>query len=331
MIEIKTQVMRGTEISEQGKFDQKIRDTHLNGSEAGGCIRKQWYAKHGAEAAPQEWGYARRGTHAEKYLVSSLLQANVPIRFVGDDQLSLQDAKRKISSTPDGVLDYEDEWIGIEFKSIDPRTNRSYLPKEAHVTQLQIAMAMIDEQVDRPKGIKFSRGLLVYIDASNFDDIIQFDVNADPGILDRMAKRAKKVLNTKDVAVLDREGKRNGGKECQSMCPFKAVCGVSPEDASSRKRANRGSNMDAAAIRYMEIKDQTDALKIEQDGLKEDIKNELHSRKVNKGIVGNIEVSLSMAKGRASLDKKAVKAAGIDLSPFETVGAASERLTLKRV
>ena len=115
------------------------------------------------------------------------------------------------------------------------------------------------------------------------------------------------------------------------MCPFKSACGVSSEDASSRKRANRGSNMDKAAVRYMDIKDSIDTLKVEQDGLKEDIKNELHARKVNKGVVGNIEVSLAIAKGRASLDKKAVKAAGIDLSPFETVGPSSERLTLKRI
>ena len=189
---------------------------------------------------------------------------------------------------------------------------------------------MINEQ-KKPAGMKFSRGLLVYMDASNYDDISQHIVEMDEGILDRMAKRAKKVLNTVDVAGLDREGKRNGGKECQSMCAFKSVCGVTAEDASSRKRANRGSNIDKAAVRYMDIKDQTDLLKVEQDGLKEDIKNELLARKTQKGMVGNIEISLAVSKGRASLDRKRVKAAGIDLSPFETVGAPSERLTLKRV
>ena len=179
--------------------------------------------------------------------------------------------------------------------------------------------------------MKLSRGLLIYIDASNYDDITQHVIPYDEGILDRMAKRAKKILNTKDVASLDREGQRSGGKECRTMCSFRATCGVTSETASSRKRANRGSNMDTAAIRYMEIKDKLDAMKAEQANLKEDIKNELPARKVTKAIVGNIEVSLSISKGRASLDRKAVKAAGIDLSPFETVGLSSERLTLKRV
>ena len=331
MIDVKTQVIRGAELAEVGKFKQD-RTKYLNASEAGSCIRKQWYSKHLTEAEePRMWGYARRGIHGEKYIVDSLKLANVPIDMAGKEQWSLQDEKRRISATPDGVIKFDDEWLGLEIKTIDPRTNRSNLPKEQHVTQLQICMAMIDEQVDRPMGTKFSRGLLVYMDASNYDDIHQHLVLADPDILDRMAKRAKKILNTKDVAMLDREGKRNGGKECQSMCGFKGVCGVTAEDASSRKRANRGSKIDDAAIRYMGIKDSIDTLKTEQDNLKEDIKNELHARRVNKGVVGNIEVTLSTSKGRASLDKKAVKAAGIDLSPFETVGAAVERLTLKYI
>ena len=328
MINIKDSVIRGAEISELNKFKHD-RSKFLNASEAGTCIRKQWYSKHTPEAGePQSWGYARRGTHMEKYVIEKLKLANVPL-LVGDadEQFSLQDEKRRISGTPDDVIVYDDEWHCLEIKSIDPRTNRGYLPKEAHVTQLQICMALVNE-VHTPDRIG---GLLVYIDASNYDDITQHVVQADDTILDKMAKRAKKVLNTKDVASLDREGKRAGGKECQTMCPFKDACGVAPEDASSRKRANRGSNIDKAAIRYMDIKDQTEALKAEQDSLKEDIKNELHSRQVTKGVVGNIEISLAIAKGRASLDKKAVKAAGIDLSPFETVGPSSERLTLKRV
>jgi hypothetical protein len=48
-------------------------------------------------------------------------------------------------------------------------------------------------------------------------------------------------------------------------------------------------------------------------------------------MVGNIDVSLTIAKGRASLNRKAVAVAGIDLSPFESIGQPSERLTVKRV
>jgi hypothetical protein len=114
------------------------------------------------------------------------------------------------------------------------------------------------------------------------------------------------------------------------MCSFKAACGVHDEVAADRSRANRGSNMDAAAISYMGLKDQEDQIKVQKAALQEEIKNGLKQRSTNKVMVGNIEVSLSISKGRASLDKKAVAAAGINLSPFETIGQPSERLTVKR-
>jgi hypothetical protein len=74
-----------------------------------------------------------------------------------------------------------------------------------------------------------------------------------------------------------------------------------------------------------------DTLKAEQDSLKEDLKGELALRGTDKLIAGDIEVSIKQAKGRASLNRKAVAAAGIDLSPYETVGVPSERLTVQRI
>jgi len=113
------------------------------------------------------------------------------------------------------------------------------------------------------------------------------------------------------------------------MCPFRETCGVHLE-AGQPKRANRSSNFDVAALRYMELKDLEDAIKTEKAGLSEDIKRGLRQRGTNKAVVGGINVTLSVTKGRASLDRKAVKAAGIDLSPFETTGNPSERLLVDR-
>lgn len=42
MINIKDSVIRGAEISELNKFKHD-RSKFLNASEAGSCIRKQWY------------------------------------------------------------------------------------------------------------------------------------------------------------------------------------------------------------------------------------------------------------------------------------------------
>ena len=327
-VDIKKLVIRGSEILEEGKFKYD-RKAYLNASEAMTCIRKQWYSKHTPELQePQQWGYARRGIHGEKYLVESLLASNVPLIHAYPEQWSMQDEKRKISCTPDGFIMYDDEMLGIEFKTIDPRTNLSNLPKPAHVAQLQICMEMIDQNVDH--SMPFEKGLLVYMDASNFDKIIQFTIDRDYGILDRMKKRSNKVLNSDDPSSLEREGKAAGGKECKTMCGFADVCGVKVT-GRGKPKANRGSNVDGDAKRYVEIKDEIDVLRGEQDNLKEDIKVELQSRDTLSVMVGDIQVELFTVKGRASLDKKAVKAAGIDLSPFEKVGASSERLTVKRI
>ncbi len=322
-------IIIGSDANDAGRFDQAQRDKYLNASEAMTCIRKQWYQKNGAKGEPQDWGFARRGTHGEKFLVASLLAANVPLAFTGDEQLSLQDEKRKISSTPDGIIQYDDAWIVTEFKTIDPRSNKSKLPKPAHIAQLEIAMELIADQVERPAGVSL-KGVLIYLDASNYHDIVEVSVPRNPAILDQMAKRASKVLRTRDVGNLDREGKRNGGNECRVMCPFKETCGVHAETNVDRKRANRGSNLDGAAIRYMTLKDTEASIKAEKAVLQEDIKSGLAQRGTNKVMVGNISVSMSITKGRLSLDKRAVAAAGIDLSPFEKIGNPSERLLVER-
>ena len=65
--------------------------------------------------------------------------------------------------------------------------------------------------------------------------------------------------------------------------------------------------------------------------LKEDWKSKVLSRGTKKVKCGDGEVSRSQTKGRASRNRKAVAAAGINLAPFETVGSPSERLTVQRI
>lgn len=298
------------------------RTEFLNSSEAGDCIRKIWYGKHTPEAAEeQDWGFARRGSHGESYVTDSLAANNsVALDMIGDNQLSLQDKKRRLSATPDGVIKIGDgDWEGLEIKTIDPRTNLRNLPKTNHLIQFKIAMALINQETD----YRVTQGRLLYMDASNFNAIQEFKIGVDDGILDSYAKKAKRVFTAPSADGLDREGKRDGG--CK-FCSFTEVCGVS---AAPRKRVTGGAS--GSAVRYVAIKDQIDTLKAEQDSLKEDLKGELALRGTDKLIAGDIEVSISQAKGRASLNRKAVAAAGIDLSPFETVGAPSERLTVQRI
>ena len=329
-IDLQKSIDAGRTALDVGKF-KFDRTAYLNASEAMSCIRKQWYAKNMPEAAEaQDWGYARRGSHGEKYVIESLIAANVPLIWSDpDQQVSLQDEDRKISATPDNVIMYDDVWIPIEIKTIDPRKNRRYLPTIEHITQLQLGMALINEQL-KPDGVKMSRGILMYMDASNFNDIIQFDVEYDDAILDKMAKRARKKLRTKSVDVLDREGRVNGGKECQTMCAFKGVCGVEIKDTSSRKKANRNSNLDKAAVRFVELTDTMKAMKLDQDAAKEEIKVELIKRGINHASVGDIEIELTKVSGRKSFDKKAAEKAGLPVGEYMTEGKPSERLTVAR-
>jgi hypothetical protein len=180
-------------------------------------------------------------------------------------------------------------------------------------------MALVNQETD----YTVKQGRLLYMDASNFNAIQEFKIGVDDGILDSYAKKAKRVFSAPSADGLDREGKRDGG--CK-FCSFTEVCGVS---AAPRKRVTGGAS--GSAVRYVAIKDQMDTLKAEQDSLKEDLKGELALRGTDKLIAGDIEVSIKQAKGRASLNRKAVAAAGIDLSPYETVGVPSERLTVQRI
>jgi hypothetical protein len=328
--DIKALVLRGQAAHravDKFSFD---RSKFLNASEAAGCIRWQWYRKHAPELSGEDsWGYAYRGHAVEAYMVEMMRMANAPLRGAGEDQQSIQDDETKISATPDGWLDYgEDGEVEVtEFKSIDPRYNKNNLPKKEHVIQLQIGMELMHKVTD----IKPERGILCYTDASNFDDIIQFPIRRDKNILKKMEQRARKVLRSKKVDALDREGKTNN--ECR-YCPFAKACGVTGASATSQarspktSRANRGSALAEDVSSYVDAKGREAAAKAEKDAAAESIKEELASRKTNELTVGGFKVRLQAVKGRTSLDKAAVKKAGIDLSPFEKVGAPSERLTI---
>jgi hypothetical protein len=335
-MDVKRKILLGAAaIDARDAFDPEERREYMNASEAMTCIRKQWYAKFNEDAGEeQDWGYARRGNGVEKHVVACLLAANVDLRLAGEDQEGVYSDEHRISATPDGVFVEPEYLIGGEFKSIDPRVNRNNLPREYNVTQLQLGMALVDRvkvELGLPD-LPFSHGLLTYTDASNWNDTIQFTVPFDPDILDRLAKRAKRLLGTRSVARLPREGKMGGGKECNTMCSFKAQCmgdEAAVDGTTQSGRGNKGSRLDIVVQDYWAAKLIELSAKGDKDEAAERIKQELRKRKVSTLTVGGRSVELVSVKGRLSLDKKAVKAKGIDLTPFEKRGAASERLTIK--
>lgn len=324
--DLKKAVLAGADAIDARKTWSVDRSKYLNASEAVSCIRKQWFSKHDAEGAPeQDWGYARRGTQGEKYVVEALRAAGLELLFAGDDQSSIADDELMISATPDGVLyNASGAHVALEIKTIDPRTNRANLPRREHLVQIQLGMELLRTQ----RGLDIESGLILYMDASNYNQLDIYPVGRNPQILSDMAIRARLVLRTRNVDKLDREGRTTGA--CKT-CPFADRCGVDLAETKAFTRSNRGSALDAAVRRYVEISQEQDGLSDEKAALAEEIKAELRKRNTSSTIVGDIEVELTSVAGRSSIDQKAMEKAGIDLAPFKKIGLPSERLTVKAI
>jgi len=322
---IKDLILTGAQALDDNEGFGIDRAKYLNASTADSCIRKQWFERH-LPPVEQDWGFARRGKQGELYLVDCLLASGAELAYCGEDQVSLVSDEHRISATPDGYMSTDQGWLALEFKTFDPNSNRNYFPRKGHVTQLQIGMELAhlqDDEFPAP-----ASGKIVYMNASNYNDILEFDIERDRDILDRLAPRAKRMLTAKAIDKLDREGKRDGQCKNYGGCPFAAQCGIEIEGTATVNRANRGSALDAAVQAYVLAKaDETEA-KARKEDAAESIKVELQSRNARELIVGNHRAALTPVAGRRSYDWKAMQAAGIDLSPFMTVGKASERLTV---
>jgi len=324
MTTIKDHVMAGAAALEAEEGFNIDRAKYLNASTATSCIRRQWYERN-RPPVEQDWGYARRGKQAELYVVDCLRAAGVELSYAGEDQLSITHGN--VSGTPDGyIVDDAGDTIGIEIKSIDPRTNRSNLPKPEHVAQLQICMELARHQTQYPQPVA---GRLVYIDASNFNDVIEYEIPRDPLVRETMEPRAVKMLRSKVPTRLDREGKRSGECKKYSGCPFAAECGVQIEGEATVSRGNAGSGLHDAVSQYVTASAGIAALKQQVDDAKESIKQGLKARNARQLTVGQHVVTLTTTAGRVSVDWRSAEKAGLNLEPYKKTGAAYETLTVK--
>ena len=330
---IREAILRGADAYDARRaFDENERAEVMNASEALTCIRKQWYSKNGAEAdKPQDWGYARRGTHGERYIVERLRLANVPMLFTGDDQVRIVDDELQIACTPDGLVMIDDCWYAAEFKTIDPRTNKTNLPKEEHVRQVQIAAAMFDRHRDEFPELgeaAFAGCLLIYMDASNYNDILEFRLPLKPRILDQLKGRAARLMKVKDPARLPREGKEAGGRECQQRCSFNKVCGIAGAGTSTAQGRAGGADVAKQVEEYLLGKSIEQDGKARKDAAAELIKAQLKKSGAAAVEVDGVTVSLSQRAGSVAYAKVVKEhCQGIDLEPYR--GATVEVLTVK--
>ena len=332
---LKDALLRGADVFDARNAISSERAQYLNASEAMTCIRKQVYAKLGAAAdGPEDWGYARRGKNGEVYMVERLKSANVPLLFAGDEQVAIADDDLMIRCTPDGlVIDTEVDgqvW-GVEFKTIDPRTNVGNLPREEHYVQLQIGMAMFEKHREEFPEIgdrAIVGGILMYMDASNYNTVHTFPVPPAPKILDRLAGRASRVLKTTDPSRLPREGKQNGGQECRQRCPFTAICGVDGAGSSTAQGVAGGADPAEQVGLYLEHKDKEAFHKGLKDAAGERIKAILQRSGTDSMVVDGHSVTLQRRAGAVAYAKVVKEhCPDVDLEPYR--GSPSEALVVK--
>lgn len=170
-----------------------------------------------------DWGFFERGHTIESWLVSMIHAGwdddEYDLVFTGKEQLSFVDTYQ--SGTPDGVfISKTNPECGIlEIKSIDPRTNKTRLPKPDHVKQVMQNMDLVATNMDLlPIG-----GELLYIDASDFKDIRSFTIEWDESVADDLMERSRWIMEADSPADLPDEGMYQAGV-CQK-CPHKRACG----------------------------------------------------------------------------------------------------------
>ena len=337
------------------------RSKTVGASSSNKCLRAVAYDKsdHPKDVGYENrWGFLERG-HNVEYWLSNLIDGLVrdrvePYRdyafqYWGDNQVTLVDGK--LSATSDGLLsinrsydasakywgepetgttdDPDDDEVAIEIKSIDPRSNLSE-PKEDHVVQVQVQMDLYHKKTDhRP-----DRGWIIYVNASDYQDITMFEIRYDPTVADAVRGRVAKIFsNLDDPRKLLAEGKYTG--ECD-YCAWRESCGESvlkydppKETVLDERDMKHISKLVMERDVYMkEIKKATKT----KGFVEEEIKMFLHE--VGCGVVSGscdgtgFKVKLTTVAGRKKLDTAQIEEIGIDLSPFYIDGKESERLTI---
>lgn len=316
------------------------RTKTLGGSEVFGCIRKAWYSRHGTPKDAdyvESWGATRRGDLIENYHVVPAMQwgsaeKGFKIDYVGTDQQTLFCDGVPMSVTPDGLIhgiprdwlknygipDIKSDCVMFEIKSIDPRVDLSE-EKSIHHGQTQIQMGLVRENTQfRPH-----YAVILYVNASFFDDMSVFVVEWDPKKYDIAKKRAHIVYDTEKPDLLPREG--NIDNSC-NYCPFVGTCmsnmvsefppeekapepEIGEDGKKKRKKAKPGTNPELAerledlmqrshkARAALKKADKEDKL------LKEEIKTVLREFRARRAKDGNWSVSYSLSPGRKTLDK----------------------------
>lgn len=338
------------------KAHQKVwkhdRSKSVGASEAFGCIRKAHFSKAGAPKdadAKDSWGALQRGDLIENYFAEPasrwFLENIHGARLIwgGAKQRTL--IKGRLSATPDGlVVGVADDALAaygipslggtgcfnFEIKSIDPRVNLKE-EKAIHRGQVQVQMGLT-RLLTRYKP---NYAVIIYIDASFFDDIDIFVVPFEQKTFEIAQMRADQAFDTKNAAELLPEGKIEGTCE---YCPFKTVCAqtnmmFTPQDGEA-------TNENTDDVLMEEFEDLVRAERAARAELKaldgnhkeasEKLKQWFRDTGVRRAITpdNGIKASISWIKGRNTYDIEAMRADGIDVEKYVKQGEGHDRLNI---
>lgn len=329
----------------------KSRMSTVGASEVGQCMRKIGYLKHDNPKNSNRtvdyvdgWGAARRGnTFEDHFFVPALKQHyGKNLLFAGKEQMTWK--FEQLSATPDGILINQKRdalaslmvpdigasgCLVIDCKTIDPRIKLQE-PKIEHFMQMQTQLGCVrDTSKYQP-----DYGLLIYTNASFYDDIIEFVVKFEPAVYEQCKARAAKILGAEHAHELKPEGWIAGGNDCQ-YCAFAKAC---KELRSPGKEVAK--KVDPQLIAHLadlaEQERRWDAISSEAETNKKNTQDEIKTLMREKGLrkINEAGISISWANvvGRISFDvpklRAAAVAAGIDIQKFERAGEPSDRMTI---
>lgn len=238
------------------------RSQTIGASLIGRCARYIWAITHlKKEDFPpgtrEANGFAARGDDIENTFAVPLIEHAVKNQLPGAElvwagpgkQTTIEVQAWRLSSTPDGIVtkappdalknygigDLLSDCFPIEIKSFDPRIPKDSLPKQVHVDQLNAQMGLLNHHgVYKPKF-----GIILYVDASNYENQIIVPQLFDRIAFERQITRALAIYKSEGMEVLRPEGAMAGGRECQD-CPIRDKCqGYSKHVPSTVKEFER--------------------------------------------------------------------------------------------
>jgi len=333
------------------KFGKK-RALVVGASEVGRCMRQIGYLKKSEDTRFEvetdkdyvnSYGAITRGNVFETHWVKAMKHQ------YGDNFIMAGSKQRSwtvgvLSGTPDGIMinqkrdalkhlgvkNIKSDCFVIDCKTIDPRINLKEAKPE-HVFQIQVQLGLLRELSE----YKPVYGVLSYHNASFVDDIVEFLVLFAPSVDAEAKVRAAKIIHSESAAELLPEGWIAGGKECD-YCRFQQACsgirGNVPATETKKLDPQTLEHFIQLAMEYEGYDDTISGLEAKKRELQHNIKTQLQEHGLRKIDDGGIKIVWSPVVGRTSWDmpklRAAAQAAGLDIQQFETVGDATNRLTV---